>query len=91
MIEASPLSRPSPLGYCTVMARKKRYLTATMADGYVKTIGPTATPLTHYWASSRICTTADRSVLGSCHICEGGHEQGGADRTGGEAIRVEEL
>ena len=31
------------------MARKKRRLTATMADGYVKTIGPTAAPLTHYW------------------------------------------
>ena len=31
------------------MARRKRYLTATMADGYVKTIGPTADPLTHYW------------------------------------------
>lgn len=31
------------------MARKKRYLTATMADGYVKTIGPTAAPFTHYW------------------------------------------
>jgi len=31
------------------MARKKRYLTATMADGYIKTIGPTAAPFTHYW------------------------------------------
>lgn len=31
------------------MPRKKRYLTATMADGYVKTIGPTAAPFTHYW------------------------------------------
>lgn len=31
------------------MARKKRYLTATMADGYVKTIGPTAVPFTHFW------------------------------------------
>lgn len=32
------------------MARKKkRYLTATMADGYVKTIGPTADTFTHYW------------------------------------------
>lgn len=31
------------------MARKKRYLTATLADGYVKTIGPTAAPFTHYW------------------------------------------
>lgn len=31
------------------MRTKKRYLTATMADGYVKTIGPTAAPFTHYW------------------------------------------
>ncbi|RVU03451.1 hypothetical protein EOE18_16005 [Novosphingobium umbonatum] len=31
------------------MARKKRYLTATMPDGYVKTIGPTADNFTHYW------------------------------------------
>lgn len=31
------------------MARKKRYLTARMPDGYVKTIGPTADPFTHYW------------------------------------------
>lgn len=29
--------------------RKKRYLTATMPDGYVKTIGPTADGFTHYW------------------------------------------
>ncbi|MDZ7895250.1 MAG: hypothetical protein U5M50_10030 [Sphingobium sp.] len=31
------------------MARRKRYLTATMPDGYVKTIGPTSDPFTHYW------------------------------------------
>ncbi|MFD1788331.1 hypothetical protein ACFSC3_12190 [Sphingomonas floccifaciens] len=31
------------------MAKKRRYLTATMPDGYVKTIGPTSAPLTHYW------------------------------------------
>ncbi|NYT40498.1 hypothetical protein HZY97_07000 [Sphingomonas sp. R-74633] len=31
------------------MARKKRYLTATLPDGYVKTIGPTNAPFTHYW------------------------------------------
>ncbi len=31
------------------MAKKKRILTATLADGYVKTIGPTATAFTHYW------------------------------------------
>jgi hypothetical protein len=28
---------------------KKVYLTATLPDGYVKTIGPTATAFTHYW------------------------------------------
>ncbi|MCB4858513.1 hypothetical protein K7W03_02765 [Sphingobium sp. PNB] len=31
------------------MGRKKRYLTATMPDGCVKTIGPTADAFTHYW------------------------------------------
>ena len=30
------------------MARR-HYLTATMADGYVKTIGPTTASFTHYW------------------------------------------
>lgn len=30
------------------MARKY-LLTATLPDGYVKTIGPTAVPFTHYW------------------------------------------
>lgn len=29
--------------------RKRRYLTAKMADGYVKNIGPTADPFTHPW------------------------------------------
>lgn len=31
------------------MAKKKYLLTATLPDGYVKTIGPTVTPFTHYW------------------------------------------
>lgn len=31
------------------MSRKRRYLTATMPDGYVKTIGPTTDSFTHYW------------------------------------------
>jgi hypothetical protein len=31
------------------MRIKKRYLTATMADGYVRTICPTSVPFTHYW------------------------------------------
>ncbi len=31
------------------MAKKKLYLTATLPDGYVKTIGPTSVAFTHYW------------------------------------------
>lgn len=31
------------------MAKKKYYLTATLPDGYVKMIGPTASAFTHYW------------------------------------------
>lgn len=31
------------------MAHKKYYLTATLPDGYVKRIGPTALAYTHYW------------------------------------------
>lgn len=31
------------------MGKRRRYLTATMPDGYVKTIGPTADAFTHYW------------------------------------------
>lgn len=31
------------------MAKKKYLLTATLPDGYVKTIGPTAVEFTHYW------------------------------------------
>lgn len=31
------------------MAKKKYYLTATLPDGYVKTIGPTAVEFSHYW------------------------------------------
>jgi len=31
------------------MKKKRRYLTATMPDGYVKRIGPTTDAFTHYW------------------------------------------
>jgi hypothetical protein len=31
------------------MAKKRYYLTATLPDGYVKTIGPTAVAFSHYW------------------------------------------
>jgi len=37
------------LRYGGGMARRNRYLIATMPDGYVKTIGPTSQPFTHYW------------------------------------------
>jgi hypothetical protein len=47
------------------MARKKRYPTATMADGYVKTIGPTAAPFTRYWRIVAICTTAKPTYSGA--------------------------
>lgn len=36
-------------GHYPAMKKKRRYLTATMQDGYVKTIGPTSDPFTHYW------------------------------------------
>jgi hypothetical protein len=32
-----------------VSMAKKHYLTATLPDGYVKTIGPTSDRFTHYW------------------------------------------
>lgn len=31
------------------MGRRRQYLTAILANGYVKTIGPTAAAFTHYW------------------------------------------
>ncbi len=31
------------------MSKRKRYLTAVMADGYKKTIGPTSAQFTHFW------------------------------------------
>jgi hypothetical protein len=43
-----------------VMAKKKKYyLTATLPDGYVKTIGPVADDFTHYW---RIVATLENGT-----------------------------
>ena len=39
------------------MTKRKRYLTATLPDGYVKTIGPTSDAFTHYW---RIVAVTER-------------------------------
>ena len=40
---------PSAWLWVDVMAKRKRILTATLADGYVKTIGPTSASFSHYW------------------------------------------
>ncbi len=45
------------------MAKKKRYLTATMPDGYVKTIGPTAAPFTHFWRIVAITANGKTEVF----------------------------
>lgn len=45
------------------MARKKRYLTATMSDGYVKTIGPTADPFSHYWRVVAVLSNGKTEVF----------------------------
>jgi hypothetical protein len=48
-IRCSGFHRSGAIGYPPGMAKKKRYLTAILPDGYVKTIGPTSAPFTHYW------------------------------------------
>jgi len=45
------------------MAKKKRYLTATMPDGYVKMIGPTAAPFTHFWRIVAIAANGKTEVF----------------------------
>jgi hypothetical protein len=50
------------------MARKKYHLTATLPDGYVKTIGPTAIPFTHYWRIVAVLANGKTEVFW-------GHEQ----------------
>ena len=44
-----PVEQVRPTGYAMPMKKKRRYLTATMPDGYVKVIGPTTDNFTHYW------------------------------------------
>ncbi len=45
------------------MAKKKVYLTATLPDGYVKTIGPTASGFTHYWRIVAILANGKTEVF----------------------------
>jgi hypothetical protein len=42
---------------------KKHYLTATLPDGYVKTIGPTSVPFTHYWRVVAVLATGKTEVF----------------------------
>lgn len=64
------------------MARKKRYLTATMADGYVKTIGPTAAPFTHYWRIVAYLRDGKTEVFW-------GHTTSAKDAAGKEALTAQ--
>ena len=42
---------------------KRRYLTATFADGYVKTIGPVAAEFTHCWRIVAILANGKTEVF----------------------------
>lgn len=64
------------------MAKRKRYLTATMADGYVKTIGPTASPFTHYWRIVAILADGSTEVFW-------GHAKSLKDATGKKAATAD--
>lgn len=68
-----------------MMARKKRYLTAVMADGYVKTIGPTTAPFTHFWRIVAVLQNGKTDVFwGHC----ASHKEAAGKRTAaGEAAR----
>lgn len=45
------------------MAKRRRYLTATMPDGYVKTIGPTSDGFTHYWRIVAVLSNGKTEVF----------------------------
>lgn len=49
-LDTARLHRRGLCARCALpMKKKRRFLTATMPDGYVKTIGPTTDSFTHYW------------------------------------------
>ncbi|WP_242138831.1 hypothetical protein [Sphingomonas sp. TREG-RG-20F-R18-01] len=45
------------------MAKKRIFLTATLPDGYSKTIGPTAVAFTHYWRIVAILESGKTEVF----------------------------
>jgi hypothetical protein len=64
------------------MKQRKRILTATLADGYVKTIGPTAAPFTHYWRIVAYLTNGRTEVFW-------GHAKSLKEATGKKAATAE--
>jgi hypothetical protein len=71
------------------MASKKRYLTATMPDSHVKTIGPTSFPVHILLADHGLLgRRANRSLLGTCKVFEGGKEQENRNGSRGPAARL---
>lgn len=67
------------------MGRKKRYLTAVMADGYVKTIGPTAAPFTHFWRIVAVLQNGKTDVFWG--HCASFKEASGKQSAAAEAAR----
>jgi hypothetical protein len=72
--------------YQRPMARKKRILTATMADGYVKTIGPTAAPFTHFWRIVAILENGKTEVFWG--HSKSAKEAGGKKEAAAEAAKA---
>ncbi|MET0362929.1 MAG: hypothetical protein ABW048_14400 [Sphingobium sp.] len=64
------------------MAKKKLYLTAILPDGYVKTIGPTASDFTHYWRIVATLANGKTEVFW-------GHSKSGAEARRKKAATVE--
>ncbi len=67
------------------MGRKKRYLTAVMTDGYVKTIGPTAAPFTHFWRIVAVLQNGKTDVFWG--HCASFKEASGKQSAAAEAAR----
>lgn len=70
---------------------KKHYLTATLPDGYIKTIGPTPVEFSHYWRIVAHLSKGDRNILGSYKVVGRGKEEAERGNRGGRSARLESL
>lgn len=71
---------------------KKHYLTATLPDGYIKTIGPTPVEFSHYWRIvAHLSKGGDRNILGSYKVVGRGKEEAERGNRGGRSARLESL